>query len=80
MRLKKLGEDPAQIKYLILTHAHSDPYWGAKYVQDITKRTLSYPKPTWHGIENQPGSYRTEPKKDMVATDGMKLTLGAIPR
>src|SRR5207247_2651052 len=35
--LKKLGEDPAQIKYLIISHAHSDRYWGAKYIQDTYK-------------------------------------------
>src|SRR5712692_4475000 len=31
--LNKMGLDPAQIKYLIISHAHSDRYWGAKYLQ-----------------------------------------------
>ncbi len=74
--LKKLGEDPAQIKYLILTHAHSDRYWGAKYVQDTYKAHLIVSEADWHGIEISPDPTELKPKKDMVATDGMKLTLG----
>src|SRR4051812_5844373 len=31
---KKLGLDPTQIKYLILTHGHADHFGGAKYIQD----------------------------------------------
>src|SRR4029077_13994821 len=31
---KKLGLDPAQIKYIIVAHAHTDHYLGAKYLQD----------------------------------------------
>src|SRR6266516_2921595 len=74
--LKKLGEDPAQIKYLILTHAHSDRYWGAKYIQDTYKAHLIVSEADWHGIEISPDPTELKPKKDMVATDGMKLTLG----
>jgi len=74
--LKKLGEDPAQIKYLILTHAHSDRYWGAKYVQDTYKARLIVSEADWHGIEISPDPTELKPRKDMVATDGMKLTLG----
>src|SRR6266446_86757 len=31
--LKKLGLDPTQIKYVILTHIHSDRIWGTPYLQ-----------------------------------------------
>jgi metallo-beta-lactamase class B len=74
--LKKLGEDPAQIKYLILTHAHSDRYWGSKYIQDTYKAHVVVSEADWHGIEISPDPTELKPKKDMVATDGMKLTLG----
>src|SRR5258706_6147264 len=32
--LKKLGLDPRQIKYIIISHAHTDHYLGARYLQD----------------------------------------------
>lgn len=32
--LHKLGLDPAQVKYVIVTHADGDSYGGAKYFQD----------------------------------------------
>src|SRR5262249_15713060 len=38
--LKKLGLDPAQIKYVILSHAHDDRYFGAKFLQDTYKARI----------------------------------------
>ena len=32
--MKKLGLDPAQIKYVIVSHGHGDHSGGAKYLQD----------------------------------------------
>ena len=74
--MKKAGLDPSQIKYLILTHAHSDRYWGAKFVQDTYHAHLITSETDWHGIEISSDPEDVKPKKDMVATDGMKLTLG----
>ena len=74
--LKKLGEDPTQIKYLIITHAHSDRYWGAEYVQDTYHAHVILSEADWHGIEISTDPDDVKPTKDMVATDGMKLTLG----
>ena len=74
--LKKLGEDPAQIKYVILTHAHGDRYFGAKYVQETHNARVIMSQADWDAMyaSNEPPELR--PKKDMIATDGMKLTLG----
>jgi metallo-beta-lactamase class B len=74
--LKKMGLDPTQIKYVIISHAHSDRYWGAKYLQDTYHAHLIVSEVDWHGIEISPDPEDVKPKKDMVATDGMKLTLG----
>jgi metallo-beta-lactamase class B len=59
-----------------VTHAHSDRYWGAKYLQDTYKAHIILSAADWHGIEISPDPENKKPKKDMVATDGMKLTLG----
>ena len=34
MGLLNFGLDPLDIKYVIVTHAHDDRYWGAKALQD----------------------------------------------
>jgi metallo-beta-lactamase class B len=74
--LKKLGEDPAQIKYVILTHNHGDRYFGARYIQETYHPRVIMSEADWTAMaaSNEPVELR--PKKDMVATDGMKLTLG----
>ena len=74
--LKKLGEDPAQIKYVVLTHTHGDRYFGAKYIQETYRPRVIMSEADWTAMaaSNEPVELR--PKKDMVATDGMKLTLG----
>lgn len=74
--LKKVGLDPNQIKYVIISHAHSDRYWGAKYIQDTYHAHIILSEVDWHGIEISSDPEDVKPKKDMVATDGMKLTLG----
>jgi metallo-beta-lactamase class B len=38
--LKKLGLDPATVKYVIISHAHSDHVGGAKMMQDGSARAL----------------------------------------
>ncbi len=74
--LKKLGLDPAQIKYVVLSHAHGDRYQGAKYLQDTYKSRIILSEADWDVMakSNEPNEIKA--KKDMVATDGMKLTLG----
>ena len=74
--LKKLGLDPATIKYVIVTHGHGDHDEGAKLLQDKFGTHVIMGAPDWDSIikaNNMPGGV---PKRDMVATDGEKLTLG----
>lgn len=74
--LKKLGEDPAQIKYVILSHNHGDRYFGAKYIQDTYHARIIMSEGDWTAMSKSNEPVELRPKKDMVATDGMKLMLG----
>jgi metallo-beta-lactamase class B len=74
--LKKLGADPAQIKYVVLSHAHGDRYFGAKYLQDTYKARVVMSEADWGVLVKSNEPNEIKPKKDMIATDGMKLTLG----
>ena len=71
--LKKLGLDPAKIKYVIVSHGHSDHSGGAKFLQDTFGARVILSAADWDLLDRSTG---TRPKRDIVATDGMKLTLG----
>jgi len=72
--LKKLGLDPAQIKYVVITHAHGDHDGGAKYLQDAFSPHLLMSAADWDLAERD--TRNPKPRRDLVATDGQKLTLG----
>jgi metallo-beta-lactamase class B len=74
--LKKMGEDPTQIKYVVLSHNHGDRYFGAKYLQDTYKARIIMSEADWTAMYKSNEPVELRPKKDMIATDGMKLTLG----
>lgn len=71
--MKKLGLDPAQIKYVIVSHGHGDHSGGARFLQDKYGARVILGAEDWDLLDRSTG---TKPKRDMVATDGMKLTLG----
>ena len=72
--MKKLGLDPKTIKYVIVSHGHLDHAGGAKYLQDTYGAKLIMSAADYDLLDQQNPSWK--PKRDMVATDGMKLTLG----
>lgn len=75
--LKKLGLDPAKVKYVIITHAHGDHVGGAKLMQDRFKSHIVMGGPDWDSIEKSVHGYpEGKPQRDIVADDGQKLTLG----
>jgi len=73
--LTKMGLDPAQIKYVIISHAHADHYAGAKYLQDHFHPRLILSAADWNLLDSTT-TIDERPARDMVAKDGMKLTLG----
>lgn len=75
--LKKLGFDPASVKYVIISHAHGDHVGGAKMMQDRYKSRIVMGGPDWDSIERSVNGYpEGKPKRDIVADDGQKITLG----
>jgi metallo-beta-lactamase class B len=75
--LKKLGFDPAKVKYVIISHAHFDHVGGAKLMQDRYGSRIVMGGPDWDSIEKSVNGYPGgKPKRDIVADDGQKITLG----
>jgi metallo-beta-lactamase class B len=71
--LKKVGLDPAKIKYVVISHGHSDHSGGAKYLQDSYKARVLLSAADWDLLDRGRGA---RPARDLVASDGQKLTLG----
>jgi len=75
--LKKLGLDPTSVKYVIISHAHGDHVGGAKLMQDRYGSHIVMGGPDWDSIERSVNGYpQGKPKRDIVADDGQKITLG----
>jgi metallo-beta-lactamase class B len=72
--MKKLGLDPANIKYAIVSHAHPDHDGGAKFLQDHYGTRVIMSPADWDVLDKRTNG--TKPKRDLEATDGQKLTLG----
>lgn len=72
--LPKLGLDPTQIKYVVVSHAHRDHVGGAKLLQDRGARIVMSAA-DWDYLASDPGRW-PKATRDIVATDGYKVTLG----
>ena len=73
--LKKLGLDLAKIKYVLVSHGHIDHAGGAKLLQDRFGARVILSAADWDLLDRNKQSW-PKPKRDMVATDGQRLTLG----
>ena len=75
--MQKLGLDPKNIKYMLISHAHGDHIGGAEMMQKRYGMRVVMGVADWDLVEKYPNRYKTmAPKRDMVATDGMEITLG----
>ncbi|MFN7983027.1 MAG: MBL fold metallo-hydrolase [Vicinamibacterales bacterium] len=75
--MRKFGLDPLKVKYAIMSHAHADHDGGASYLQDSTPGMhLIYGAGDWDAIEKAQFHAGGKPKRDMVGTDGMTLSVG----
>ncbi|MEO5740228.1 MAG: MBL fold metallo-hydrolase [Vicinamibacterales bacterium] len=75
--LKKLGLDMNKVKYAVMSHAHGDHDGGAAYLQDsIPGLRLVYGAADWDAIDRLKDRPGGKPKRDMVGTDGLTLSVG----
>jgi metallo-beta-lactamase class B len=73
--MKKLGLDPAKVKYVIVSHAHRGESGGAYLFQ--SRYGAHVVTADWDLIDGSLYGYPTgKPKRDVVATDGMKIRVG----
>lgn len=77
--VRKLGFDPAQIKYVLCTHAHYDHVGGAAVIKALTGARVGMTAADWDLLaqDQRAGRLRHEaPARDLVLKDGDVLTLG----
>ncbi|MEO8308450.1 MAG: MBL fold metallo-hydrolase [Pseudomonadota bacterium] len=71
--LRKLGIDPAEIRYVIISHAHGDHSGGAGILQRHGAHVVMS-EADWQLYEKS--TDKVKATRDIVATDGMPITLG----
>src|SRR5207244_12034317 len=75
--IQKAGLDPKQIKYVVVGHGHFDHFGGSAYLQKTYNAHVVMSAQDWDFIKTQPPRPNTPlPTRDIVVTDGQKLTLG----
>lgn len=79
--LKKLGLDPANVKYVLLGHGHADHFGGARYFQEHGAKVgstaadwdlINPPNPPATPAANAPRG----PDRDLVLVEGQPVSLG----
>ncbi len=73
--LTTLGLDPADIKYVLVSHGHIDHVGGAWFLQERFSPHVIMSAADWDLVGRNTAAWR-KPRRDMVATDGQRLTLG----
>jgi len=79
--LEKLGLNPEDIRYVIISHAHGDHIGGAQLLQERFNAQVVMGEADWQLVETYPNRYATMAPtrrngRGIVGYDGMELTLG----
>ena len=75
--LQRLGFDPTDIRYVLISHAHGDHIGGAQILQERFGARVVMGAADWDLVETYPNRYLSmAPTRDIVATDGMEIALG----
>jgi metallo-beta-lactamase class B len=77
--IRKLGLDPADIKYVLISHAHGDHDQGAALLQARYGAKIVMGAADWDSTLQRPATATGGvPKRDVaVGPEGLKITLGA---
>ena len=84
--LRKLGLNPADIKYVVISHAHGDHDGGAGYLKEKFNPRIVMSEIDWQAEETAQRDplfgtkrnplFSAPPKRDMAVNDGDTITLG----
>ncbi len=78
--MRRLGLDPAQIRYVLVTHGHGDHYGGAQMLAERYRARVVASDIDWKmmetGLEFDSKLWDRPPRRDMAVRDGDTLTLG----
>ena len=78
--LKKVGLDPANVKYVLVGHGHGDHFGGSSYFQQKYGAKVGLTAADWDLMypANPPANAanQVKPKRDLVLEEGKPITLG----
>lgn len=78
--MRRLGLDPAQIRYVLVTHGHGDHYGAAQTLAERYRARVVASEIDWKmmetGLEFDSKVWDRPPKRDIAVRDGETLTLG----
>ena len=75
--LRKVGLDPKMVRYVLVSHGHSDHIAGAVALQERYGARVVMSEPDWNLVARYPKRYTgMTPRRDVVAVDGGTISLG----
>jgi metallo-beta-lactamase class B len=78
-QMAKAGLDPAQVKYVLITHGHADHFGGATYFQQKYGAKVALSPVDWDLVEKakMPAGHPA-PHRDVEVKDGEAITVGGM--
>jgi metallo-beta-lactamase class B len=81
--MQRLGLDPREIRYVVVTHAHGDHYGGAAYIQRTYGARVIASAADWDDMTSParlkaPG-WGDPPTRDIAVADGETRVIGGVP-
>ena len=78
--MRKVGLNPADVRYVLVTHAHGDHYGGANHLVQRYRTQVAMSEPDWAVARVKPEVNSSEwgpvPRAEVVLKQGDPLTLG----